>query len=117
MEFNNLSVRPIPFFFIQIKKAQTGETDWLRELYNVASKAAINKYTWLTPQDSNDQVEKKEIWGHVILGRGEVHTGFCWGNLLESDHLEDPGIDGRIILNRSSRSGMGWDGVDWSGLE
>jgi len=30
--------------------------------------------------------------------RGEVHTRFCWGNLRERDHFEDPGIDGRIIL-------------------
>jgi hypothetical protein len=29
---------------------------------------------------------------------GEVHTGFWWGDLREGDHLEDPGIDGRIIL-------------------
>jgi hypothetical protein len=28
---------------------------------------------------------------------GEVHTGFWWGNLREKDHLEDPGVDGRII--------------------
>jgi len=27
-----------------------------------------------------------------------VYTGFCWGNLRERDHLEDPGVDGRIIL-------------------
>jgi hypothetical protein len=27
-----------------------------------------------------------------------VHTGFWWGNLRASDHMEDPGIDGRIIL-------------------
>jgi len=27
-------------------------------------------------------------------GRGEVYTGFWWGNLRERDHLEDPGIDG-----------------------
>jgi len=31
-------------------------------------------------------------------GRGEVHTGFCWGNLREIDHSEDPSSDGRIIL-------------------
>jgi hypothetical protein len=33
-----------------------------------------------------------------IWGRGVVHTGLQWGNLREGDHLEDPGIDGRIIL-------------------
>ena len=27
-----------------------------------------------------------------------MHTEFWWGNLRERDHLEDPGIDGRIIL-------------------
>jgi hypothetical protein len=32
------------------------------------------------------------------VGRREVYTGFWWGNLREGDHLEDPGIDGRIIL-------------------
>jgi len=31
-------------------------------------------------------------------GRGEVCTEFWWGNLWERDHLEDPGVDGRIIL-------------------
>jgi hypothetical protein len=28
----------------------------------------------------------------------EVHTGFWWGDLRGRDHLEDPGVDGRIIL-------------------
>jgi hypothetical protein len=27
-----------------------------------------------------------------------VNTGFKWGDLRGGDHLEDPGIDGRIIL-------------------
>jgi len=27
-----------------------------------------------------------------------VYTGFGWGNIKESDHLGDPGTDGRIIL-------------------
>jgi hypothetical protein len=41
--------------------------------------------------------------GHVAyMGeRGEVYTGFWWGNLRERDHLVDPGADGRIILNGS----------------
>ena len=37
--------------------------------------------------------------GHVAhMGRGEVYTGFWWGNLRERDHFVDPGVDGRIIL-------------------
>jgi len=27
-----------------------------------------------------------------------VHTGFWWGNLRERSHIEDPDVDGRIIL-------------------
>jgi hypothetical protein len=38
--------------------------------------------------------------GHVArMGRGEVHTGFWWGDLRGRDHLEDLGVDGRIKLN------------------
>jgi hypothetical protein len=37
--------------------------------------------------------------GHVARrGRGEVYTGFLCENLEEGDLLEDPGVDGRIIL-------------------
>jgi hypothetical protein len=32
------------------------------------------------------------------VGKVEVYIGFWWGNLRERDHLEDTGIDGRIIL-------------------
>jgi hypothetical protein len=32
------------------------------------------------------------------MGKGEVYIGFWWGNLREGDHLEDAGVDGRIIL-------------------
>jgi hypothetical protein len=32
------------------------------------------------------------------MGRGEVYTGFWWGNMKERDHLGDPRVDGRTIL-------------------
>jgi len=36
--------------------------------------------------------------GACSMYGGEVYTGFWWGNLRERDHLEDPSVDGRIIL-------------------
>jgi len=44
---------------------------------------------------------------------GEVHTGFWWGDLRETDNLGDLGIDVRIILNWIFKN---WDGEAWSGL-
>jgi len=35
-----------------------------------------------------------------------VYTEFLWRNLRERDQLEDPCIDGRVILRRISRK---WD--------
>ena len=32
------------------------------------------------------------------MGREDACTGFSWGNMRERDHLEDPGIEGRILL-------------------
>ena len=45
--------------------------------------------------------------GHVArMGRLEIYTGFWWGNLRERDHLEHPGLDGRILLKWIFRSGV-----------
>ena len=55
--------------------------------------------------------------GHVArMGREEARTGFWWGNLRERDHLEDPDVDGTIILRWVFRK---WDdelGLHLSGL-
>ena len=46
------------------------------------------------------------------MGRGEVYTGFWWGNLRERDHLGDSAVDGRIILRWIFRN---WDVGVWTG--
>ena len=51
-----------------------------------------------------------EVW--AVCGRGEVYTGVWWGNLREKDHLEDPGVNGRIIIDGSSESVKGAHGRD-----
>jgi hypothetical protein len=61
---------------------------------------------------------RMRLAGHVAcMGRGEVYTGFLWGNLRERNHLEDPGVDGRIILRWIFRKwGVGaWTGSMCSG--
>ena len=48
-----------------------------------------------------DQFEKNEMGGACSTHGGKEEwyiQGFSRGNLRESKHLEDPGIDGRIIL-------------------
>jgi hypothetical protein len=50
------------------------------------------------------------------MGREEGHTGFWWRNLRERDHLEDLGVDGRIILRWICWKwdvGGAWNGSIW----
>jgi len=47
-----------------------------------------------------------------IWGTAAVRTGFWWGDLRERDHMEDLGLDGRIILKWILKE---WDGLDGSG--
>jgi len=42
------------------------------------------------------------------MGKEELHTGFWCGDLKERDHLEDLGVDERIILKGIFNK---WDGV------
>jgi hypothetical protein len=45
-----------------------------------------------------------------------VHSGFWWGYLREEDHLDETGVDGRIILKwiRSEERRVGKEcGILW----
>jgi hypothetical protein len=64
---------------------------------------------------SGDQIEKSEMGGECNTYGGEERCiqGFGGENLRERDHLEDTGIDGRIILGWIVRK---WVRMEWTGL-
>jgi hypothetical protein len=43
----------------------------------------------------------------------EVHTGFWWVCLRERGHLDDPGVDGKIIQKSIFKK---WNGRSWTEL-
>jgi hypothetical protein len=57
------------------------------EIYDLYSSPNINRVI----------KSRRMRWAeHVArMGEGEAHKGFWWGDLMEGDHLEDLGIDGR----------------------
>jgi hypothetical protein len=63
---------------------------------------------------SDENSEKNSMCGacSAYVGEERGFTGFWWGNLMERGHLEDPGVDGMIILRWILRM---WDGT-WTGL-
>jgi len=48
------------------------------------------------------------------MRRGELYTGFWWGNQKERGHMELSGVDGRIILRWIFRK---WDLGVWTWVD
>jgi len=69
---------------------------------------------YLSPP-SGDKIETNEMGGACSTYGGEERRvqGVWWGNPRERDHLEDPGVDRKIILRWIFRK---WDVGAWTGL-
>jgi hypothetical protein len=60
---------------------------------------------------------RMRLAGHAaLMGEKRGYTGFWWEKLRERDHLEDPGVDGRIILGWVFRNWLVGYGLDRAGL-
>jgi hypothetical protein len=86
-------------------------TDW-RRLHNV------ELYDLYYLRNNSPVINSGRIgWaGNVALtgDRRKLHTGFWWGNMRERYHLEDPGVDERIIIKWIFKK---WNGdMDWIGM-
>ena len=109
----------------EVSRLRVFENRVLRRIFRPQTDEVTGEWKKLHKGELNDMYSSPNIirvtkyrtmkWaGHVAhMGRGEVNTGFRWGNLRERDHLEDPGIDGRIILRWICRK---WNVRAWTGL-
>ena len=54
-------------------------------------------------------ISRRTKWAEHVIRMGEKRDVYrvLLGNLRERDHLEDPGVDGRIILR--------WSFMKWNG--
>jgi len=67
------------------------------------------EHTYFYRRIKKNKNEMGETCG--MYGERKIHTGFRWGDLMETAHLEDLGVDGKIILNWIFKK---WNGETWT---
>ena len=82
----------------------------LRRIYGPKKHEVTREWRRLRNEKTNDVYSSPNIFqviksrrmrwaGHVArMGERRAVYRFWWGNLKETDHLGDPGVNGRIIL-------------------
>jgi hypothetical protein len=89
----------------------------LRGIFGLKRDEVTGEWRKLHNEELNDLYFTLSVV-RVIKSRGMrwagyvARTGFWWGNLREGEHLENPGIDGRILLRWILRK---WDVGAWTG--
>jgi hypothetical protein len=63
---------------------------------NVAAKLNLKKFLLTVEMDSTGS--GKSTVADLMLSVFNIHTGFWWGNLKERGHLQNPSLEGSIIL-------------------
>jgi hypothetical protein len=85
----------------------------LRKTFGSKRDKVTGEWRKLHNEELNDLYSSPNIiWVMIEKNEWAGYTAFLWGNLRERDHIEDPGIDGRIILNWIYRKWDGGHGLD-----
>ena len=92
------------------RRLRVFENKVLRRIFGPKRDEVTGEWRKLHNEELNDLYCSRNIvrviksrrmrWARPIarMRRGDLHTGFWWGNLRATDYLEDPDVDGRIIL-------------------
>jgi len=98
----------------------------LRRIFGLKRDEVTGEWRKLLNEELNDLYSSPNIvrviksrrmrwaWHVACMGERRGYKGFWWGNLREKDHLQDPGVDGRIILRGIFRKWVG--GMNWIDL-
>jgi len=82
---------------VEWRQRHNGELNYINSTSSIVQVIKLRRMRWA---------------GYIAWGRVEVFTGFWWENLRKSDHLENPGVDGRIVFRWIFRN---WDARAWTG--